>query len=197
MGVTNIHHAHQVLSFAGREQAEQALIAYFCKDVLLVGRSFAQEEIDTFAGCLRSPYRDRWVEDNGQGITQPTGSDTNNLIPALYTSPGLHEERRARYLQETPKDKNGQPIELAYIIVVRGRSGALYSKIRVFYSIFVVAAGMLEEASQGFPVVFSASMLKRDIPRLTNRELAIRKAESLNTLIQAADEDEPSILLCC
>ena len=177
--------------------ADQAVIPAFNKGVLLIGREFVQEEIDNFSGLLYSGLRDRWIQDDGRAITQAVTSDNIVSYPSLYTSPGLREDRRWSGLQEKPRDKDGRPIELAYIIVVRGRSAGLFSKVRVFYSTFAVAAGILEEALQGFSVVFSAAILKRDVSRLTHRDLPFRKAHGVNTLIQAADEEEPTILLWC
>lgn len=199
MGLTNIHHAQQVLERAGSDMALQASIAYFNKAVLLVGRGFVQEEVDAFATCLHSPLRDRWVQDNGHGVPEAVMADGNIPIPTLYTSPGLDELRFRP--QDTIPDIEAQQAQLnklAYIIVVRGRSAALYYKVRTFYSRFAVAAGILEEALQGNCVAFSAALFKDDIPRLTNQDTSLIKVAKLPALLNATEEERRSgILLCC
>jgi hypothetical protein len=131
MGVTNIHHAMQVLQRAGMEIADQALLASFDKGVLLVGRGFEQEEIDTFAEILHTSHRDKWVATNGSDVPKVVVSDKQVGIPTLYTSPGLREDRSVNSRYDKPKDANGETIELAYVIVVRGASAALFNKVRV------------------------------------------------------------------
>ena len=199
MGVTNIHHATQVLQRAGEEMTDPALLASFNKAVLLVGRGFEQEEIDNFAAVLHTWHRDKWVVTNGSGVPKVVMSDKGVAIPALYTSPGLEEYRSANHGYDEPKDANGKTIQLAYVIVVRGASAALFSKVRVFYSRFAVAAGIIEEALQGLCVVFSAAMLKGDVEKLGHLKVRFAKVESLREMIKSADEERVTnvIRLCC
>lgn len=200
MGITNVHHASQILQCAGSEKADQALLADFGKYVLLVGRGFEQEEIDTFAEVLHTPHRDRWVEYNKSDVPKVVPIDRQLVpIPTLYTSPGLKDDGSINLRFDKPKDANGETIELVYVIVVRGPHGALFSKVRVFYSRFAVAAGIMEEALQGFCVVFSAAMLKRDVKRLGQDGVRFAKMESLRGLITSVDQETAAdvILLCC
>lgn len=192
MGATNIHHGGQVLQRAGLNLADQAVIAYFGKGVLLVGRAFEQEEVDDFARALHNPHRNKWVEYDGSDANKPVPSDKSVPIPTLHTSPGLIQDRGVY------TDGNGQNIELAYVIIVQGASGSLFSKVRVFYSYFAVAAGIMEEALHGMGVAFSAAMLKRDVPKLGGG-LPFKKVDSLKHLIAAVDEKRVAddILLCC
>lgn len=191
MGLTNIHHAGQVLQHAGSNNAVQAAIGYLNKGVLLIGREFVQEEVDTFETFLHFPYRDRWINYNGHDAPTVTAADANCPIPSLYTSPGLREAGEISPLMEEATS------DLAFVIVVRGRSAALYSKVRIFYSRSALAAGILEEAVQGHSVAFSAVMLKQDITRLSD-DLRFRKVKKLSDLRSDADEKErTSIPLCC
>lgn len=63
----------------------------------------------------------------------------------------------------------------------------MFSKVRIFYSYFAVAAGIMEEALQGFSVVFSGAMLKGDIPKLGREQVAFRRVDGLKALIAEAD----------
>ena len=188
-----------ILQRAGVEMADQALLAPSGRVVLLVGRGFEQEEIDNLAAVLHTWHRDKWVETNGTGAPKVVMSEKGVAIPTLYTSPGLGEDRSVNRGYDKPKDANGETVKLAYIIVVRGASAALFSKVRVFYSRFAVAAGIIEEALQGLSVVFSAAMLKGDVERLGRLNVRFAKVESLRELIKSADEERVTnvIRLCC
>ena len=192
MGVTNIHHASQVLDRAGHEIADQAVIAHFSKGVLLVGRSFTQDELESFAEAIHTPHHNKWVEYSGTDAPRPVATDKPVLIPTLYTSPGLRSRRG------TPQSANGELVEVAFVIVVQGGSGALFSKTRIFYSPFVVAAGIMEEALRGMCVVFSAALLRRDVKKLGRSGFPLVKV-TMEKLVVAANEEGPGgeILLCC
>jgi hypothetical protein len=193
MGITNIHHAEQVLCRANMTMADQAYIACFRQPVLLVGRSFAQEEIVELSDYLRSPYRDMWVQKKTDGSLQPIGVNVGSLsTPTLHTTPGVYDDPS---LYEF--NSNGPPDNLAYIIIVRGSCGALYSKVRTFYSIFAVAAAMLEEAVAGLTVAFSCALLKKDVPRLTEAKIKFAKVPNVKDLLTEANEGYDSIRLCC
>lgn len=173
------------------QEVRHAMIGYFNKFVLLVGREFAQEEIDAFERCLYCLYRDRWIRDDEHQIPEVAEADANVAIPTLYTSPGLYEERSYAQLKEEPA------VEIVYIIVVRGRSAALYSKVRIFYSRYAVAAALMEETLQGNSVVFTAAILKQDVLRLQD-QLHFRKVASLGKLREENSGDErTTIPICC
>jgi hypothetical protein len=199
MGMTNIHHASQILQRAGTKMTDQAQIMPLGKPVLLVGRSFTLEEIETFSEALQTSHRDKWVEYNGTGPPRPTTNDKGLPVPTLYTTIGLKEQMATHGRLDHPTNINREPIELAFVIVVRGASAALFSKVRVFYSHFAVAAGIMEEALSSWSVVFSAAMLKQDALRLGREPVSFEKVESLQALIAAAEEKKAAntVLLCC
>ena len=197
MGVTNIHSANQVVCRAGTQMTDQARIMPFNKHVFLNGRGFDQKEVDAFSEVLRTPHRNKWVEYNGVNIPKPVANDNGLPVPTLYTSPGLAGHRSG--FGDLENESEG-PVELAYVIIVQGASGALFSKLRIFYSHFAVAAGIMEEALQDWSVVFSAAMLKRDVKSLERGgPLVFKKVESLDELVKSLHDERSSdeILLCC
>ena len=171
----------------------------FGKPVLLVGRSFALEEIEALSEVLQTSHRDKWVEYNGATPPKPTTNDKGLPVPTLYTTIGVTEEMGINSRMDQPTSADGKPIELAYVIVVRGARAATFSKMRIFYYHFAVAAGIMEDALQGWSIVFSAAMLKQDAMRVGREPVSFGKVESLKALIAAAEEERASdlVLLCC
>jgi hypothetical protein len=199
MGMTNIHHERQILSRSGTEMTDQAQIMPFGKAVLLIGREFTQEEIKALTEVLHTPRLDVWYEYNSMKDPKPVTNDKGLPVPSVYTSPGLMQERGITGRFDEPKSASGVPIEFAYVIVVRGASGAMFSKVRVFYSLFAVAAGIMEDVLQGWSVVFSAAMLKGDVQKLGHVGVEFEKVGKLSELVNSMDEERAwtSVLLCC
>ena len=177
--------------------ADQAQIMPFGKFVLLNGREFTQEEVKSLRPVLQASSHDIWFEYSGMKGPKPATNDKSLPISCAYTSPGLASGITGRFGEL--KSASGVPIEIAYVIVVRGASGALFSKVRVFYSLFAVAAGIMEEVLQGWSVVFSAAMLKRDVQKLGGNGVEFQKVGKLSELIKSVDEERAwtSVILCC
>ena len=113
---------------------------------MLVCRAFSREEVDMFSTCLHTSHRDTWVDTNGEVIRGTIGGESIIQIPTLYTSPGM---RMKPFDEREPEDRHNKIVEFAWIIVVRGRGAGLFSKVRVFYSIFAGGGGRVEEALRG------------------------------------------------
>ena len=197
-GMTNIHHANQVLDYSGREVTIQAQIMPLGKAVFLINRGFTQDEVNTLAEVLRAPHSDVWQEFTSINI-KPVSNDKGVPIPAIYISPAMEQESGSSGRLDSAKSGSGVSIELAWVIVVRGASGAMFSKVRVFYSRFAVAAGIMEDVLQGWSVVFSAAMLKRDVRRLGNVGVEFEKVGRFSELVKSVDveRDSNSVLLYC
>ena len=199
MSPTNIHYADQILQRAGYESTTQAQIMPFGKAILLICREFTQEEVKALTEVLHAPRLETWFEYNGIKDPKPVTNDKGLPIPSIYTSPGLKRDSGISGRFDEPKSASGVPIEIAYVIIVRGASGAMFSKVRVFYSLFAVAAGIMEDVLQGWSVVFSAALFKRDVQKLGHIGVDFEKVGKLSDLVKSMDEERAwtSVLLYC
>ena len=168
MGRTNIRSGNrQLLRLAGSDgEHDQAVLVDFQKDVHLIGRNFAQEEVDDITGILLTPAhcRNKWIRPNQQGVLQPGAADDGVPIPALHISQGLKPSMQSSFGLDEAKEEP----DLAYLLVIQGRSAALCRKVRIFYSLSATTSAMLEEACYNYSTVFSAAILKADVPKLNS-----------------------------
>lgn len=145
MGFTNVHHAEELLRNAGRTQCTPAIVPNFQRFVTIIGHYFEQEELDAFAEVLRHPKKDVWLHWNNAKYTfQPGLADSPIDRPSVRTSSRFEdkEEHRATVRQTNePEDTSPKPA-LAYVLVVRGKSAALCSKVRILYTLDAAAAAM-------------------------------------------------------
>ena len=101
---------------------------------------------------------------------------------------------RVRY--DVAKDN----VELVYLMVIQGRSGALKSKLLVRWDLSAEGAEMLYESSNGYSVVFSGAILKSMWMKRREWERGCRfkKAGSLKELQEMeANESEKIIGVLC
>ena len=201
MSPTIIHSHDGILQYAGREGfSTQAVLGHLQKPVLITARSFVQEEIDALANVLRTTNRDMWLRTSKQSfIPTPGPYDDATPIPSIYLSNGLVKDKDSRPVGAVQTVRISAQPDMAYIIVVRGRSAALCSKVRLFYSLSAAGIGILEEACNGYLTAFSAALLKSDVSRLTDSRLHLTKVDSLMKLYAYAGvpPKEDTIPLYC
>lgn len=200
MGFTNIHHATQLLNHAGGEQFFPAIMPDHQRFINLNGHNFTQEELDAFTDILHHPRKDVWLRrknDIDKFLVAGRADDPIDR-PSVRTSTGLKKDHRpaVRRIDE-PEDTSPKPA-LAFVLIIRGRSAALCSKVRLSYSLKAAAAVMFEEAVNGYSTVFSAALLKTDVRRLDQPDAQFKKVDTIAQLYEAVEgRDRDAIALLC
>jgi hypothetical protein len=146
MVLQHVGQASELLDHAGKERSENVILAEY-KTVLLNGHNFEQVELDQFAGLLRQAP-DLWCHFNNDSRSAPTALPHPSIRLA-----------RSLALPPPPKTTTPQP-PLAFVIIVQGLEGAHINKVRISYSREKAAAACMEEALNGFSVVFSGAVLE-------------------------------------
>jgi len=202
MGRTNVRGGHDFLQRAGYGMDYGCGVPEFGDlPLIIVSLDFMQDDLDRFADVIRFGRSDTWVTflSSGPGalsgpLKKPTfieaPANQRLSIPKVHVSKGLKKYERLRsnaLLRDMPVEKH-QPVELAYILVVQDRSGALRSKLILRTNLDAVGSEIFYEAVNGFSVVFSGAILKKNLERRTDQEFCFKKADSLDEL-QAMDED--------
>lgn len=143
MGFTNVHHAFELLRNAGGEQCTPAILPDFQKFVTMIGQYFEQEELDAFSEALRHPTKDVWLHRNdSKHVLFPGLADAPIDRPSVRTSSGLKKGHRPAVRRNNePEDTTPEPA-LAFVLVIRGKSAALCSKVRILYTLNLAAAAM-------------------------------------------------------
>jgi len=72
--------------------------------------------------------------------------------------------------------------ELAYLLVAQGGGSLTGSIVRT--TLFSVGTSMMEEALNGYSIVFSGAMLKADLAKIGDRKYTFVKVDSLDALLQ-------------
>jgi hypothetical protein len=186
MGLTNIHHATQVLQYAGRGMVIQAILANHNKLVLLNGRSFHQAEVEAFVPYLQDKRKDIWLGFDKRNVLQQVSAPGPLEAPMLHTSRGV----------DVPSGRDAP--NMAFLMLVRGREAAAATKVRVLYDETAVACAAVEEASQGYTVVFTAALLRSKLPLLGQADVSFKKVDKLSALTApgAMEEGKMVPLLC-
>ncbi|KAK3711129.1 hypothetical protein LTR37_009916 [Vermiconidia calcicola] len=201
MAPSIVHHATELLSQAGGTTTSQVFLAGSNKAVLRIGRDFDQEEIDAIANYLHTTHRDTWLQVNRHGHRVPGPADDCVGMPSVSASAGLRSSHPRKYGQQPGQDSqdDSRP-ELAYaLIIIRGRTGASYGKVRILYSYAAVAAAVFEEVANGYSIAFSAALLKMEVAQLTGSRKSFAKVEDVHALYASAGSTDPNkrIALLC
>jgi hypothetical protein len=212
MGRTNIRGGHDLLFRAGREGETLSVIPEFNNmPIIIIGWDFTQDDLDQHINLIRYGQNDAWAQllspipkTPGEAPEQPMiaygPADQRLKIPKIHISKGLDDfQRSRRYLLETEGEQNNlKQLDLAYILVVQGSSGAFQSKLVMRTNLQMTGAEMLYEAVNGFSVVFTGAVLKQNLEKRGDLKYCFRKVESLDELLNVdADESRKVIGVLC
>lgn len=174
MGVTNLRFGRDFLQRAGWAGGfeDLALIPNCSKNVLIVAKSFEQEEIEQYKDLIYSLRNNIWLQQDARDKLICSAEPGLGLqIPKCVVSPCLTNTNSAR-------DKpSATSTSLAYLVVIQGREGSLRSKLLILSSVQDVGAEMFYHAANGWSAVFSGAILQSDLKRLGG--LSVLKQSSI------------------
>jgi hypothetical protein len=212
MGRTNIRSGHDLLFRAGSLTETLCAIPEFNNmPIIFIGWDFDQDDLNRHINLIRHGQNDAWAQllspilkTLGEPPEQPKiaygPADQQLNIPKIHISKGLNGFRHSRrYLPETEEEQHTlkQP-DLAYILVVQGSSGAVRSKLVMRTNLQMTGAEMLYEAVNGFSVVFTGAMLKKNLEKRGDMKYCFRKVDSLDELLNVdSDESQKVIGVLC
>lgn len=207
MGRSNIHGAEYFIQDSGRGfRTQVAFIEYAQRLVYLITANFDQQDLDRFADILREGKAGSWIcrsEHDTDTFTYCQG-DRALPVPKAVISRGLQNlDRETTYYGKSVgtqelKDTLPQLADLSYVIIVQGQTGNAKCKLIVEPSLDRASSAIMSEVLNGYSVVFTASMLKEDLPRLSDRSYGFRAVEQARELrvVESLDAG-PYIKLWC
>ena len=204
MSPTNIRHASDLLTRAGRSFDDQATIQPFGKQVYTIYTdTFPQEVLNQYASLFNHGVEGKWLSYQ---------NDTTKLFKIVQPSPpmGIPKLMISCALAEDPlpnhsKAPNRQPKEpLDFLLIVQGSTGSDRSKLVVARGRTEAATTMLHEAMNGFSTVFTGALLRSDMNLLFHGGgkvgFSLRKCQDvadLNTSSKDRREDEHVLGVIC
>jgi len=178
--------------------------------IVVIGLEFAQEDLDRHINLIRYGQNDAWAQllssvpkNLGGPPEQPKiaygSADLQSKIPKIHISKGLNDFQHSRhYLLKTEEQNSLKQPDLAYILVVQGSSGAFRSKLVMRTNLKMTGAEIFYEAVNGFSVVFTSAVLKKNLEKRGDLKYCFKKVESLDELLNVdADESEKVIGVLC
>lgn len=202
MGRNNVRSGRDLLSRAGNGTEIPSVVPEFDNlPIIIIGRNFLQDDLDRYLNVIRFGHTDTWVRfitptprSLGEPLEQPTFTDgpidQRLTIPKIHVSQGLqHFQPRHDYLPDGQRQESHKQPDLAYILVVQGRGGAFRSKLVLRTNRETAGAEMFYEAVNGFSVVFTGAVLKKNLEKRADQDYCFRRVYTLGGL-QAIDEDE-------
>jgi hypothetical protein len=189
MGRTNIHNATSLLSRVGREFEEIAYLAYAEKLVYIISTGLNQSDLDFYTDHIRTNLTCCWFEKDQGCLTKFRASraDDRLPVPKIVVSRGLREPgselpRRVSRNDNEPQDTMLRTPELSYVLLSQGSSGAMRAKITIEQTLERAAAHVMHEALNGYSVVFSAAILRVNLPRLSDDSYSLRVVQNSEEL---------------
>ncbi|KAH7083043.1 hypothetical protein BKA63DRAFT_502132 [Paraphoma chrysanthemicola] len=199
MGRTNIHSSSQLLRYAGSDFDQIAHIPYADKLVYIHSTTLNQADLEIYVTLLRSGILGSWVGTDAAGRVVYCQPDVPHSIPKVVISAGLQHQRQESGIGNISTDDLGPAQEeLAYVLISQGKSGNVRGKVAIEPSWERAATLAMYEVLNGYSVVFTAAMLKRDVDRLhdeTYKLRAVGERSALRTI--SADDTERIIGLWC
>jgi len=202
MGRNNVRSGRDLLSRAGNGMEIPSVVPEFSDlPIVIIGHNFSQDDLDRHANVIRFGHSDGWMQflsSNPRSLREPlerpkfTDVTTNQrlAIPKIHVSQGL---KGFRHLGFYPSDgqsrESDEKPDLVYILVVQGCSGAFRSKLVLRTKLETAGAEMFYEAVNGFSVVFTGAILKKNLEKRADQEYYFKKVATLGRL-QAMDADE-------
>lgn len=200
MGLNNVRSGHGILIRAGDGCEIPSVIPEFGNfPIIIVSYNFDQDDLDQHVTLLRSGHSDAWMHLLNSEPRSPgeTGfaraitfghADEPWKVPKVHVSQGLRTPQPISSLRDGNEEKPGA-LELAYILVFQGRSGAIRSKLVLRSNLDLAGAEMFHMAANGFSVVFSGALLKKNLEKRRDASYSFKRVENLDEL-QAVDSDQ-------
>jgi hypothetical protein len=200
MGLNNVRSGHDLLIRAGDGREIPSVIPEFGNlPIIIVSHNFDQDNLDQHVSILRCGHSDVWMHllNSGPRVPGVTGSTTTTTfghadepwkVPKIHVSQGLRRHLPRSLPRDGGGEKSGAP-ELAYILVFQGRSGAIRSDLVLRSSLDLAGAEMFHMAANGFSVVFSGAMLKKNLEKRADVTYRFERVDTLDEL-QAVDSDQ-------
>jgi hypothetical protein len=200
MGLNNVRSGHDILTRAGGGREIPSVIPEFGNlPIIIVSYNFDQDDLNQHVSLLRCGHSDVWMHftNSGPRVPEGTGStrtttfghaDESWKVPKIHVSQGLCRHMPRSLLGDAGGEKSGA-LELAYILVFQGRSGAIRSNLILRSSLDLAGAEMFYRAANGISVVFSGAMLKKNLEKRTDVTYSFERVDNLDEL-QAVDSDQ-------
>jgi hypothetical protein len=196
MGRNNVRSGKDLLQRAGNRSVIPSVVPEFNDlPIVIIGYNFLQDDLDRYVNVIRFGHNDTWVQflsSAPRSLREPFEqpkftdgpTDQRLTVPKIHVSQGLRNYPpygQRRESQEQP--------DLAYILVVQGCGGAFRSKLVLRTNLETAGAEMFYEAVNGFSVVFTGAILKKNLEKRADQEYCFKKVDTLDEL-QAMDADE-------
>jgi hypothetical protein len=202
MGRNNVRSGHDLLLRAGNGTEILSVVPEFNNlPMVIIGYDFLQDDLDQYINVIRFGHNDTWAQflsSTPKSLREPLEqpkftdgpTDQRLTVPKIHVSQGLRDFRHlGDYLPGGQRRENHEQPDLVYILVVQGCSGAFRSKLVLRTNLQTAGAEMFYEAVNGFSVVFTGAMLKKNLERRADQKYCFKKADTLDEL-QAMDADE-------
>ena len=204
MSPTNIRHASDLLTRAGRPFDDQATIQPFGKQVYTIYTDTnPQEVLDKYASLFRHGVEGKWLSygNNITKIIQVVQPSQPSSIPKVLISCALALDPRPSDF----KSQDQEPREpLDFLLIIQSGAASERSKLVVARSRTEAATTMLHEAMNGFSTVFTGALFRSDMNLLfhdnTKGGFSLRKCHdvaSLNTFSEERSKHAQELGVIC
>ena len=182
MGRTNIHQALALFIPSGTVLDEIAHIPYADKLLYIVATPMDQTDVNRYAGFIRKANMRSWIRKEA-GSSEPDGTIT---IPKVMVSFGMQSPGAENTVEE--EHVGPKPDELAYVLIIQGRSGDVLGKPVIEPTVHCAAARVMHEVLNGYSTVFMAAILATNAGKLSDCSYSFKAVEYSREL-KTIDED--------
>jgi hypothetical protein len=161
-----------------------------------MGHDLSQDDLDQHVDILRYGQNDAWMQSK-PSVTEGTPSIDRYIlceagqpstIPKIHVTKGLQWPPPRTYGAGKEHHDVVEPSDLAFIMVIQGRSGSIRPKLVLRTSRVQAGAEMFYEAANGFSVVFSGATLKSNLEKRGDLRYTFKRVGSFVELL-SMDED--------
>lgn len=184
MGITNIRSGDDFLKYAGRpfSRAFYALLPELRnQEVIIDCLSSASEELEQYVELFRSGQNDVWMAQDATTTKRLTPVTFRRgeavYVPRVKISPAFK-----MWIHGSEDEKAQAKVDLAYVLVLQGASGALKSRLSIRYSLDDVGSELLSAAANRLNVVFSGAVLRKNGGLLQDPNFEVVKVVSADHL---------------
>lgn len=201
MGPTNIHHSGSLLSRAGQKNFnDQATFQPFGRPVFINTIEPDQLELNHFVNLLNSRVHNIWISRSSNGSFKAVEAAAALPIPKICISAGLADppERRVPRAYKNPSPPPAIKADYTYILIIEGKSASREAKIVAKSTLQGIADTMMHEALNGYSVVLSAAILRRNYNKLfgqDNGNWKFKQVDNVESAIAVEDEDKEGMTI--
>ncbi|KAN0098220.1 hypothetical protein V8E51_013883 [Hyaloscypha variabilis] len=193
MGLNNVRSGYNLLTRAGGGIEIPSVIPEFGNlPLTIVSYNFGQDDLNQHISLLRNGKSDIWmhlsISPKGTGETGCARNISFGAADQPWKIPNIHVSRGLRKPHSSYNGGQPETPELVYVLVFQGQSGGLRSKLVLRSSLDLVGAEMFLMAANGFSVVFSGALLKKNLEKRGDVDYSFKSVNSLEEL-QAVDSD--------